>query len=353
MRYAIVLVLGLLISIPYPVHAETPKERALAIVARKNACIATAVMAREQTYTDGIDSYTQGMHTAFATRAATIRRAYHDTTGTVLAEAAKDAFAEFSDAMNIVKNQWAQVQTAAVAGYKTALAACVVQATAPAPPIVPPPTTRTVLFSDDFHRPDSPSLGNGWSQRCQGSSASVSVASGLVLNSGSVYGDCAYWRTDIPKSDGIAIVSTFSSDDLRTKKWFSRGIGVRGTVTDGFISLFKGYGVEIRTETGSVTITDNGSRKATGSFSFDAAGVYQIEVVISAAPQNWMDVYVWNADRGAKPAHPTVSFHNQGQDYALASVGDAFYVNFGQDDFGTSVLKNHSYSVESLKGTGL
>ena len=347
MRYGItlVLMLGFLIGTPYPTRAETPKERALAITARKNACIATAVMAREETYTDGIGSYTQGMNRAFVARGQAIRLAYQGMTGTMLADAAKDAFSGFTDAMNGVKNDWAQVQATAVSGYKTALAACVAQATAPLPP---PQAGRTVLFSDDFHRADSPSLGNGWSQRCQGSSASVSIVSGIVRHSGSVYGDCAYWRTDIPRSDGIVIASTFSSDNLATKKWLSRGIGVRGTVAEGYISLFKGYGVQVSAETDSVIITDNGSRKASGSFDFADASQYRIEVVISAAPQNWMDVYVWNMDSGARPTQPTVSFHNQDQNYAPASVGNAFYVNFTQDDFGTSVLKNQSYSVESL-----
>ncbi len=210
-----------------------------------------------------------------------------------------------------------------------------------------------VYLSDDFNRSDNSDIGNGWTTLCAGTGASLSIDTNRLKHIGSLHGGCEYYRTDIATTSGISIVNKFGGPNLVSPDgWENRGVGIKG-ISSSFSNLTKGYGVKFDPPgDGVLYIMDNDVVKATGTipFTFNNTDTFAVEIDISAAPQNWIDAYIWNDSVGSKPVSPTVSFHNGGSDYTPSASGNAFYASYtAHNNGGPLTIYNYLYEVKTLQ----
>lgn len=381
-------VLTVSIAVPLYVRADTGTE----LTSAQISCIGTAVHSREASMNTALSAYFDSLKTTYTSRATALDAAYGKTTLDELKNAESLARLSFSSSVLDAFAAMKRVQLSAETTYANTHQACITGETntntngnnennsgnnngttntnsgntgntnngsgntngggtaTTTEPVASSTPTSTILFSDDFHRADGSEIGNGWETRCNGSGASVALQGGRLVFSGIIFGDCLYWRSDITQTNGISITSIFNGSTLGTDRWFIRGIGVRGNPSGSYADLVYGYGVRTDSDgTGVLQIIDKGNVLASGSYFFnDGDTTYVLEVQISAAPQNWMDVYIWNQSTGVKPSEPTIKFHNEGENYTPIASGNAFYIGYGSDAYANSRLSNTDYQVKSL-----
>ena len=200
---------------------------------------------------------------------------------------------------------------------------------------VTPPASA--LFFDDFHRADSNSTGNGWTDTTVGVATNVSsaISNSREVMSSTSNGQPITYRTDLPQTSGLAIKGEFSSPYL-SDGGFKVGINAsNGYSTSGYYIALSGNGTVLIGDDGN-----GGETLAQAPFAFNTSDSFQFEWDISPAPQNWSYLYVWDANIGLKPATPTLSWTNGGFDFAPVTTGNRFYF--------TSGLQGRLQSVETL-----
>lgn len=366
--YSVFVVTVLIVCIAAPLYVRADANTA--VTPAQIACIGTAVHTREASMNTALGSYFDALKTSYTARATALDVAYTKSTLEALQSAESLARLSFSssvlDAFALMKRTQLSAETA----YANARHVCITGdaddgdddtggdtgggddsgdtggTASTTPPVAS--TTPTVLFSDDFHRSDG-DIGNGWNVTCAGVGATITIENNKLANTGNNNGGCAYWRVGIPQVSGISITSQFSGSTLGTDRWFVGGIGVKGIASGSYDDVVRGYSFQTRSwGDGQLQITDNGNLLVTGTYLFNNTDTFQIEVDISAAPQNWMDVYIWDTTTSSKPSQPTISFHNGGDNYTPLATGNAFYANFSTNGYQTSSSYNYLYQIASL-----
>lgn len=198
------------------------------------------------------------------------------------------------------------------------------------------------LFSDDFHRADNGStVGNGWSQHTAGSGTSQGISSNRYFSVSSNNGGSFIYRSDIATSSGIKVLTRFTAADLTD--WFWIAMKVRASVPSH--TSQDGYGIALQCAGGAIGIEDQATELATSSITCVNGDTYVMEMDISAEPQNWIDAYVWDESTGSKPGTPTVSFHNNGSNYAPSANGSNFTFDPRSLSAGNTTLYSYLYQV--------
>jgi len=318
------------------------KPIAPATVADKIACVGAAVNTREAAIAGDHATDAAAIATALSTRAAALKATYASATTEVAVK--KGANAAWNAFQTTEKNADQTFQASQAAAWKNFYAA---RTLCQAGDFGDTSGSGEPIFTDNFNRPDG-DIGNGWSVACAGSGASIAISNNSLASSGTNGGGCAYLRTDIVQTSGISTIIQFSGSSLVTDSANGR-VGVKGTVSNSYFDLFNGYEAGWSANANLVRISDNGEDLARGTYQFKDSDTYELEADISAAPQNWMDVYVWDLTVGeTKPTTPTLSFHNNGANYTPLASGNATYVNFSPNGTSPSNVYNYLYEIDSL-----
>jgi hypothetical protein len=159
-------------------------------------------------------------------------------------------------------------------------------------PIMAAPVLANTLFTDDFHRADSSDVGNGWITKSAASGCSNGISANRYYNIGSDSCGVGIYRDDIPPTSGTSIIVIFGAE-----KMGNRFGNFAGTLADDVMlgSGIRGYGVNCDGHNNVCKIYDNAFEKASQPFTFNNTDKFAMQIDISVSPQNWMDVYVWNA----------------------------------------------------------
>src|ERR1700756_2960807 len=80
--------------------------------------------------------------------------------------------------------------------------------------ILLPYSASAALFSDDFHRADDISTGNGWADTEVGSGSTWGISNDREFSTSNNNGDVVTYRTDIGLTSGIAVKGIFSSPSM-------------------------------------------------------------------------------------------------------------------------------------------
>lgn len=206
-----------------------------------------------------------------------------------------------------------------------------------------------VLFSDDFTRADNPTVvGNGWSQHSAGSNTSEGISGNRYTALESDFGNSFIYRSDISQSSGIKITTKFTVSDLNN--FFIVASKVRASIPSN--TNEDGYGATLNchdTTPGTLSIVDESTILATSTVTCVDGGNYVMELDISSAPQNWVDVYLWDESTSSRPGTPTVSFHNGSANYTSSANGSYFTWDPRSGNMsGNSVFSGSLYQVESI-----
>ena len=182
-----------------------------------------------------------------------------------------------------------------------------------------PPMT---LFSDDFNRSDSNTIGNGWSE---GVYTFWTDEQGYP-ESNAISGNTARQGSADPTYDGGTISRTYSGQTTDVKitgrfTWVSANafVFLKSTVN----TWASGWGMVL--DGSNVIVRDGGSDKASASFSLTGGISYDYEIDVDS--NNHMSIYLW-ATSGSKPGTPTVSFTNGGNPYTTTETGSQLSLTF-------------------------
>ena len=186
----------------------------------------------------------------------------------------------------------------------------------------------TTLFSDNFNRTDSGSIGNGWSVATAGSGFSSGISGNKGFISWDQNGGVTAYRSDISPSGAFFIKTNINFTANHASPF---EISYKGSAANPA----NGYGVMLDNRVNSLSIVDNGSVIASTSLSWGTSTTWSVETDYSAGSQNWIDVYVWDSVGGSKPSTPTLSFHNSGSNYTPNASGSNF--SWGADNADASV----------------
>jgi hypothetical protein len=202
-----------------------------------------------------------------------------------------------------------------------------------------PISASASVFSDDFHRPDSNSTGNGWTDTEVGGGATWGISNNRSVTTGNGNGTPWSYRTDISATSGIAIKGQFSSPT------FSDGYYRVGFLTSNAYSE-SGYNVAFDGQGNRLILSNGGANLVISPFSFSNETIYSYEWDISPSPQNWSYVYVWRSD-GAKPSTPNLSWTNGGNNFTPITSGNQTYFTNGlQGTSGTESMYTYLFQVD-------
>ncbi|HWX83900.1 MAG TPA: M23 family metallopeptidase [Xanthobacteraceae bacterium] len=196
-------------------------------------------------------------------------------------------------------------------------------------------------FIDNFQRPDSAQTGNGWIDTSVGYGpigAGISHDRQYMISNNN--GQPITYRTDITQTSGIVIKGEFSSINL-TDGYYKVGL----LAADGYRD--SGYSIVFGAQSPQkIYIGDNSGALVSAPFAFNNGNKYAFEWHITAAPQNWAYLYVWNADAGNKPAVPTLVWTNGGNNYSPTVSGNRFYFTSGLQGLVQPTETMYSYFFE-------
>ena len=199
-----------------------------------------------------------------------------------------------------------------------------------------------VLFYDNFHRADGASTGNGWNDASVGAGGSSGILNDQQFMTATLTGQPFVYRTDISQSSGIIVRAEFSSSDL-TDGYYRIGI----LSSDGATS--PGYAPVFNANTSTVSIVDDSGTLASTAFTFNNTDKYAFEWDITAAPQNWSYLWLWDATTGGEPTPATLSFTNGGNNFSPSTSGNHFYITAAETAVAPTETVNTDYvEVQSM-----
>lgn len=164
----------------------------------------------------------------------------------------------------------------------------------------------SLIFSDNFNRVDSNTVGNGWSENASAAADEQILSNALRLGTGSTNTSAGVYRSlsgsrFLSLSCNFSITSDPSSRPIYFYPYFSAGTA----------ASFTGVGVSItRGTVNNVIIVDNSTAKVTGSYSISAATTYYLWVDIIGNGTTNVDVNVYLSTTSTKPGSATVSTTN-------------------------------------------
>lgn len=186
------------------------------------------------------------------------------------------------------------------------------------------------FIEDDFNRTNATgwgtaSVAGSWSYGADGGTNNTTLVT-ITSNKGRVTGGSG-------ASTPASFASLSQQNDINIQfKWTPQS-NVNGVVFIGAKATGSGNrnGVGMHIEgmsTNNILLTDNGTVKATGSFSFTAGTQYSFELIIYSDYSS--DLYVW-ATSGSKPGTPTLS---NGSGFTPSASGTDFQMGYSANDAG-------------------
>ena len=179
----------------------------------------------------------------------------------------------------------------------------------------------STYLSDDFNRPDSSTVGGGWTESHAGSGSDAAISGNQLEMTGGNAGNSWIYQSQGGVYTGIWI----ALDITPTSTYGQDYVTVRSTGAHIY-----GYGVYMYQNGSVLSIVDDNTVKATTSFTYTRGGsvTYRLNIYIDS--NNHMDVYLWDKT-GPRPATPTLSFTNGGSPYTPTASGTYAQIEgFGQ-----------------------
>lgn len=192
----------------------------------------------------------------------------------------------------------------------------------------------SILFSDDFNRADSSTIGNSWTETLNGSGVDVEIKSNQLRFNSKQSGDNIVYH-DAGGTTGVGSYATIKYIPTTFSDYVSFRILSNGTLNNGF-------GMTANGTAGTISIHDNSTQKTSGSFTFTTGGgtAYYIEIKRTA---NGMQLRIWETT-GSRPSTPTLEFNN-GSSYTPTASGSNLFLHWWSNN---SVLDDAEFDDVSV-----
>ena len=193
-----------------------------------------------------------------------------------------------------------------------------------------------IVFSDDFNRTNSSTLGNSWSEGTNGSGSDASISSNKLRIQGTSSGTSWGYHAQNTSSGEIVADVIFTPNNWSTNGSYMRfALNAGGAIGDG-------YGLLANVTSNAISIYDNGTTKASGTFTFTQGTSYNLELDYTS--NGHMDVYIWTVGSG-KPGSPTISFTNGGSNYTPAASGSNVDLFFSSNNGSSETVDFDDLSI--------